>query len=95
MRVCLFALCLFATAASAEDAHDRALPLPAADKSLERAAPWSHRELLGDALGHWLGVRDGRWEMFDEPLADDGGPVLAGTIKKNEALIQLRWHPGE
>jgi len=52
-------------------------------------------ELLGEALGRRLGVHNGRWDMFDATLAGKGGPMIAGTVRKNAAEIQLRWRPDE
>ncbi|MGC9953725.1 MAG: hypothetical protein ABSD21_05570 [Rhizomicrobium sp.] len=111
MRTLLIAVfVLFATAASAEEPSDRALPLrlppdthKAAAAAPEKLSPpshdafWVQDKFLGDALGHWLGVHNGRWDMFEETLAttDEGGPTIAGTVRKNRAEIQLRWHPDE
>jgi hypothetical protein len=108
MRAILVAaLLLFATAASAEEpvvslrlAAGRQNPFAAASQSLSplrREARWAHGELLGEALGRWLGVQNGRWDMFDASLAPAGksGPTVAGTIRKNTAEIQLRWRPDE
>jgi hypothetical protein len=108
MRAFFFAACLMSvSAASGEDLNTRAhpLPLPLKDQknatSGGRANPQS-RELLGDALGNWMGVKDGRWDVFNAALFDDGtpsgktnSPTIAGTVRADAALIQLRWHPGE
>lgn len=60
-----------------------------------RNADWAHSELLGEALGRWLGVHNGRWDMIDATFAGQGGPMIAGTVRKNAAEIQLRWRPDE
>ena len=96
---------MFATAAQAEDMGNRAYPvnLPP-DHRRDMATPlppvylpWSKGELIGDTMGRWLGMRGGKLDVFDQTLAFMGedGPVLSGTIRKNAAEIQLRWHPGE
>ncbi len=108
MRIVLIvAILLSATAAAAQDMDDRAVPLrlvvlPQAiganpGKLMpHRRARWPQDELLGDALGRWLGVDNGRWDVLPQTLAaGDGGPVIAGTFRKNAAEIQLRWRPGE
>ena len=108
MRAILIAaLLLFATAASAEEPvvslrlaagrQDPFVPVPVSLSSLRPDAPWARTELLGEALGRRLGVRNGRWDMFDARLAPAGksGPTLAGTVRKNRAEIQLRWRPDE
>jgi hypothetical protein len=96
---------LFATAASAQEpsvplrlvADTPAVADPEKLLPLRRDAPWAHNELLGDALGRWLGVHNGRCDMFGDTLAVTGerGPTIAGTIRKNAAEIQLRWRPDE
>jgi hypothetical protein len=99
------AFLLFATGASAQEPS---VSLPLAAGAQPAAGPenpppsrrdtyWLHNELLGDALGRWLGVRNGRWDMFARTLAatNEGGPTIAGTIRKNAAEIQLRWRPDE
>jgi hypothetical protein len=93
------------SAAAGEDlnigAHPLSPPLAAQPSLMGRTDPPT-RELLGDALGNWMGVKAGRWDLFHATLFDDGtagdeanSPVIAGTIRKNAAEIQLRWHPGE
>ena len=108
MRTLIIAVfLLFATAASAQEAGERAPSLrpaqyanTAAAADLEKLAPprrgarWEQDELVGDALGGWLGVHKGRWEMYDGVLTE-GGPTIDGTFKKGAAVIQLRWHPDE
>ena len=107
MRIILIAaLLLSVTAACAQEANVRALSLrmaPAKAASADgetlspsrRDAPWARDELMGEALGRWLGVHNGRWDVFAEPLAaaGEGGPTIAGTIRKNAAEIQLLWSP--
>ena len=100
------ALLLFATAAHAGE-PGISLRLASARQTAPSARPenlpprrevrWERSELLGEALGRWLGVRDGRWDLFDASLLQpgEGGPVLAGTVRKNAAEIQLRWRPDE
>ncbi|MGA7676015.1 MAG: hypothetical protein WCA78_13335 [Rhizomicrobium sp.] len=109
MRIILIAALLSsATAASAQEASDRALSLRMAPfeatsadgeklSSSRRDAVWAQGELVGDALGNWLGVHNGRLDVFVKSLAAAGenGPTIAGTIRKNAAEIQLRWHPDE
>ncbi len=105
--VLIVAILLSAAAAAAQDMGDPAAPwrlvvLPRATGAIPgnpmpyRRARWPQDELLGDALGRWLGVDNGRLDVFPQTLAaSDGGPVIAGTFRKNAAEIQLRWHPGE
>ena len=105
--VLIAAFLLFATAASAEepsvplrlavDIHKAPAAAPEKLSLSRRDARWEHNELLGDALGQWLGVHNGRWDVFAETLAatDESGPTIAGTIRKNAAEIQLRWRPDE
>jgi hypothetical protein len=106
LRVAAFLLS--ATAAFAGDTNFHVLQLPAspdgatkpgfAEAPPPRQAPlWLNNELLGDALGRWLGVKNGRWELFSETVAlmGDSGPTIAGTVNKNAVKIQLRWRPGE
>jgi hypothetical protein len=62
--------------------------------SLRQTSPWAHDQMLGEALGDWLGVRNGCWEVYDGVLTE-GGPTIGGTFKKGAAVIQLRWHSGE
>lgn len=107
MRTILIVAILLSATAAAQDMDDRAVPLrlvvlPRAiganpgNLTPYRQARWPQDELLGDALGRWLGVDNGRWDVFPQTLAaGDGGPVIAGTFRKNAAEIQLRWHPGE
>jgi hypothetical protein len=106
MRASLFAACLMSvSAAAAEDLNARAHPLPLPlneQRNAARQADPPKREVLGDALGNWMGVKDGHWDVFDAALFDDGtsgseakGPTIAGTVRKDAAEIQLRWHPGE
>jgi hypothetical protein len=106
MRALLIAaFLLFATAASAQEpsvslrlaADAQAVTVPEKLLPSRRDTYWVHNELLGDALGRWLGVRNGRWDMFAETPAatDEGSPTIAGTIRKNAAEIQLRWRPDE
>lgn len=59
-------------------------------------SPWEKRELLGEAMGRWLGVKDGRWDAFNGKLFEDfeNGPVISGTVRHSAAQIQLRWRPG-
>ena len=98
------AVLLSCTAAAGEDLNTRAHPLLLpleTQKSLYFAGLTASpkRELLGDTLGHWLGIRAGRLDVFSETLfADDSpgnGPILAGTIRKDAAEIQLRWRADE
>jgi hypothetical protein len=100
------AVLLSCTAAAGEDLNTRAHPLllPLDTQKTQHfagpsAAASSPRELLGDTLGNWLGVRAGRWDVFSETLSDDNssgnGPVLAGTVRKDAAEIQLRWRSDE
>lgn len=99
------ALLLFATAAHAEEPavslrlaggrQDRPVSQAENLSPPRRDAHWAHGELLGEALGRWFGVHNGRWDMFDATLAGEGGPMIAGTVRKNTAEIQLRWRPGE
>ena len=106
MRTILTAvLLLSATAALAGEPGGRApSPLPdnnssmlPADTSQRMASPWKHNRLLGDALGDWMGVHNGRWDVFNVNLAEAGenGPKFVGTIHKGTAEIQLRWRPDE
>ena len=101
------AVLLFATAASAEEPGDRAPSLrlaqfinKAAVADPENLAPprhgagWAQNELLGDALGGWMGVHNGRWDMVDDVITE-GGPTIGGTFKKGAAIVQLRCHPDE
>jgi hypothetical protein len=104
MRTTFIAMLLLsATAAFAGDPNSRG-PSEWQDKSddtaltsasLRQTSPWLHNRLLGDAIGDWMGVHNGRWDMYDGALTRDGGPSIAGTFKKGAAVIQLRWHPGE
>lgn len=59
-------------------------------------SPWEKRELLGEAMGRWLGVKNGRWDAFNGKLFEDfeNGPVISGTVRHGAAQIQLRWRPG-
>ncbi|MBU6299288.1 MAG: hypothetical protein KGJ79_16695 [Alphaproteobacteria bacterium] len=66
---------------------------PAYLRTPPRDLQWTRNRLLGDALGTWLGIHNGRWDMFDEPAGE--GPAICGTVRKNAAEIQLRWHPDE
>jgi hypothetical protein len=59
-----------------------------------QTSPWVHDQMLGDALGDWLGVHNGRWDIYDGVLTE-GGPAIGGTFKKGAAVILLHWHPGE
>ncbi len=106
MRIYVVAAVFFASAgAAAGDMNGGALPLQADVRNINtrsadqppspQAAQWTRNRLLGDALGAWLGVRNGRWEMFDEVLTPEDGPAISGTIRKNAAEIQLRWHADE
>ena len=101
------AFLLFATAASAEEPGERAPSFrlaqyvnTAAVADPEELAPprhgarWEQDELVGDALGGWLGVHHGRWEMYDG-VRTEGGPTIGGTFKKGAAIIQLRWKSDE
>ncbi|MDE2133104.1 MAG: hypothetical protein KGM97_10400 [Alphaproteobacteria bacterium] len=107
MRTVLIVAALLSAAAAAQDMGDHAAPLRLVVLSRaiganpgklmsQRQARWPQDELLGDALGRWLGVDHGRWDVFPQTLAmGDGGPVIAGTFRKNAAEIQLRWRPGD
>ena len=75
--------------------QDRPGPLAENLSPLRRDAHLARGELLGEALGRRLGVHNGRWDMFDATLAGKGGPMIAGTVRKNAAEIQLRWRPDE
>ena len=104
-KVLIPAFLMLATAAQAEDMGNRAYPvnLPPDHRRVMATPlppvymPWSKGELIGDRMGRWLGVRDGKMDVFDQDLTlmGEDGPVLCGTIRKNAAEIQLRWHPGE
>jgi hypothetical protein len=100
MRALLMALLLLGPAAASETAGLTMPPLeidPCLDKLCPAPpSPWQKRELLGEAMGRWLGVRNGRWDAFDGKLFEDvvDSPVLSGTVRKNAAEIQLRWRPG-
>jgi hypothetical protein len=103
MRTTFIAMLLLsATAAFAGDPN-RSGPSEGPDKSdgtllistsVRQPSPWDRNQMLGDAMGDWLGVHHGRWEMYDGVLME-GGPTVGGTFKKGAAVIQLRWHPGE
>jgi len=103
--VSIAALLLFTTSAHAEEQaislrltagrQDRSVLQAENLSPLLRDAHWARDELLGEALGRWLGVHNGRWDMFDATLAGKGGPMIAGTVRKNAAEIQLRWRPDE
>lgn len=108
MRASLFAACLMSVSAAAgEDLNARAHPLPLpldGQKSATYAGRTDppKRQLLGDALGNWMGIKGGRWDLFHAALFDDGtpggeanSPTIAGTVRADAAVIQLRWHPGE
>jgi hypothetical protein len=95
-----FILLFFGSAAAAEPL-DLAVTLPDFEACAEtlcpaRHSPWERRELVGEAMGRWLGVRNGRWDAFSGKLFEEfeNGPVISGTIRKNAAQIQLRWRPG-
>jgi len=98
------AVLLSCTAAAGEDLNTRAHPLllPLDTQKTQYfvgPAASSRRELLGDTLGNWLGVRAGRWDVFSETLSDDNspgnGPTLSGTVRRDAAEIQLRWRSDE
>jgi hypothetical protein len=103
MRTIVIAMILLsATAASAGDLNrsgpfewrdnsDRTLLISA---SLRQPSRWDHHQMLGDAMGDWLGVHNGRWDVYDGTLMK-GGPTIGGTFKKGAAVIQLRWKSGE
>ncbi len=100
MRRLVLALLLIGPAAAAEPLN-LSLPLPDFELCFEklcpvRPSPWEKRELLGEAMGRWLGVKGGRWDAFNGKLFEDfeTSPVISGTIRKNAAQIQLRWRPG-
>jgi hypothetical protein len=104
MRTTLIAMLLLSATAAFAGEPNRSGPSEWQDKSgstllistsLRQTSPWVHDQMLGDALGDWLGVHNGRWEMYDAGLAEGGGPTIGGTFKKGAAVIQLRWHPGE
>jgi hypothetical protein len=104
MRTTFIAMLLLsATAAFAGEPNSRG-PSQWQDKSdstllistsLRQTSPWNRNQMLGEALGNWMGVHNGRWDMVDGVLTEDGGPSIGGTFKKGAAIIQLRWHPGE
>ena len=105
--ITIAAVLLFATAASAEEPGDRALSLrqvqyvntaavadPDKLASPRHSTNWAQDELVGDALGSWMGVHNGRWEMYDG-VHTKGEPTIGGTFKKGAAVIQLRWRSDE
>jgi hypothetical protein len=67
---------------------------PLIDSPPRQTSPWLRDQMLGEALGDWLGIHNGRWEMVDGVLAE-GGPTIGGTFKKGAAVLQLRWHSDE
>ncbi|MDE2183433.1 MAG: hypothetical protein KGJ78_10475 [Alphaproteobacteria bacterium] len=97
MRIALAAaLVLVAIAAEARETS------PSPPSSIARAEqapnpdPWRQKELLGDALGRWLGVRNGKLDVFEDRLSNEPGyPIVSGTIRKDAAEIQLRWRADE
>jgi hypothetical protein len=103
MRTTFIAMLLLSATAAFAGEPDKSAPSQWQDKSdstllisisLRQTSPWDRNQMLGDALGDWMGVHNGRWDMVDGVLTEDG-PSIAGTFKKGAAVIQLRWHPGE
>lgn len=101
MRRLVIFFCLLCPAAAEERRIELVLPPPAIELCTEtlceaRPSPWERREMLGEAMGRVLGMRNGRWDAFSGQLFEDfeNGPVIAGTFRKSAAQIQLRWRPG-
>jgi hypothetical protein len=87
--------------AGAGEPLDFATPPLSIERCVEQLCPvphsrWEKRELLGEAMGRWLGVQNGRWDAFNGKLFEDfdTSPVISGTVRKNAAEIQIRWRPG-
>ncbi len=74
--------------------QDKSGSAPLNSISLRQTPLWVRNQMLGDALGDWLGVHNGRWEMYDGVLVE-GGPTIGGTFKRGAAIIQLRWRSDE